>query len=622
MKISEYNPITFINGDERLLAVQNGVTKTIPTNMLSRLSSVGISSWVNVKDYGAVGDGITDDTVAIQNAINYASTINGTVIFPAKNYLVSIGLREESGSYDALVLKNNVTLFLNDSTITLSPNGEPRTSVVQIHRHNNVKVIGGKIVGDRYSHIGEPDVGNHSCLNVSHSTNVLIKDCTFTNSHGDGCSTSTISMYLQECVVTEGSPTITFVNTGQNAIRSPYIEVGFELYKNSLFPNGTRVLEIGNGTITFTNNAISSSASAVFIFNYPISQNIVFENILNIGNRRNGMVVESGRGISVINCAFVDTANGADGVAPGAGVDVEPYYGNTFLRDVYFRGCTFERNAMGGFFGQNCDYLVIEDCHISGEGIMCRGSKNVMITNCILSYASLKYSEAKITGCKFINGGIAIYNESTLFRDLDVEISENSFVANNESTSQFRVLTLFNIGSDINYYNKLIFRNNTIGLDNQTLSVGAIFGTDQKTPSLFNYIEFVNNTIIMDYNLCSGTQSVIISYLPNNRSAVISGNIFKIKVNTLYTYDDISLLLLRSGGYVQIKNNTIMIMNKAPINIFKVENTTEGSALYDIKDNDVICLGSYTPTSVVKIGTLNGSPTVRSSNNTLDGVVV
>lgn len=42
-------------------------------------------SIVNVKDYGAVGDGIADDTTAIQSAIT-AAGINGTILFPSGNF--------------------------------------------------------------------------------------------------------------------------------------------------------------------------------------------------------------------------------------------------------------------------------------------------------------------------------------------------------------------------------------------------------------------------------------------------------------------------------------------------------------------------------------------------------
>ena len=39
--------------------------------------------WVDVRAYGAVGDGVTDDSTAIQNAISAAQTANATVLFPS-----------------------------------------------------------------------------------------------------------------------------------------------------------------------------------------------------------------------------------------------------------------------------------------------------------------------------------------------------------------------------------------------------------------------------------------------------------------------------------------------------------------------------------------------------------
>ena len=44
----------------------------------------------NVKDFGAVGDGVTDDAAAIQAAINYAATNGRSVYFPAGTYNTSL----------------------------------------------------------------------------------------------------------------------------------------------------------------------------------------------------------------------------------------------------------------------------------------------------------------------------------------------------------------------------------------------------------------------------------------------------------------------------------------------------------------------------------------------------
>ena len=54
----------------------------------SQLTNVGVDR-VNVKNFGAVGNGETDDTTSIQNAINYAAENGKSVYIPAGHYLVT-----------------------------------------------------------------------------------------------------------------------------------------------------------------------------------------------------------------------------------------------------------------------------------------------------------------------------------------------------------------------------------------------------------------------------------------------------------------------------------------------------------------------------------------------------
>lgn len=59
----------------------------------------------NVKSYGAIGDGVTDDTLAIQATVDAIDSIGGTMFFPAGKYLVT----KQSGQSCAIRLKSWIT---------------------------------------------------------------------------------------------------------------------------------------------------------------------------------------------------------------------------------------------------------------------------------------------------------------------------------------------------------------------------------------------------------------------------------------------------------------------------------------------------------------------------------
>ncbi len=65
----------------------------------------------NVKDFGAKGDGVTNDTAAIQAAIDQAAQISGEIYFPAGTYIISFNKKRlDRTNPHALLLVSGVTL--------------------------------------------------------------------------------------------------------------------------------------------------------------------------------------------------------------------------------------------------------------------------------------------------------------------------------------------------------------------------------------------------------------------------------------------------------------------------------------------------------------------------------
>jgi hypothetical protein len=70
------------------------------TGILLASSTPGTAAWTgayNALAFGAVGNGVTDDTAALQRAIDAAQATGGTLFLPSRKYLLSASLRVRSG---------------------------------------------------------------------------------------------------------------------------------------------------------------------------------------------------------------------------------------------------------------------------------------------------------------------------------------------------------------------------------------------------------------------------------------------------------------------------------------------------------------------------------------------
>jgi len=104
---------------------------------------------VDVRDKGAKGDGNSDDTAAIQAAVDVVAGTGGTVLVPGGTYLV------DAVGKDRIRLKSDMTLRLaRGAVIKAMPTSSKKYAVLSISGASNVSVVGGTLEGERDRHQG------------------------------------------------------------------------------------------------------------------------------------------------------------------------------------------------------------------------------------------------------------------------------------------------------------------------------------------------------------------------------------------------------------------------------------------------------------------------------------
>ena len=148
------------------------------TAWCSRMPLARDAPTVNVRAKGALGDGVHDDTAAIQAAIDALPASGGTIRIPDGNYLIDAAR--------SLNLRSNVRLQMTPAaTLRAMANDLKRSYVIKVWRANNVQIIGGRVVGERAGHRGTTGEWGYG-ISIQASNNVSVTGTHISDCWGDG----------------------------------------------------------------------------------------------------------------------------------------------------------------------------------------------------------------------------------------------------------------------------------------------------------------------------------------------------------------------------------------------------------------------------------------------------
>jgi hypothetical protein len=273
------------------------------------------SAYVNVHTKGALGNGVHNDTAAIQAAIDSLPASGGTVFVPAGHYMID--------ATKGLKLHSHTRLKMDPAaTLEVIPNSSARYMLIQIYNATDVRVAGGNLIGDRVKHKGTKGEWGYG-INVTASTNVVLKDVKISNFWGDGIwigAKDVKKVHVRSDYVTVNN-VVSSNNRRQGLSIGPaqhvyIVNSTFQNTKGTLPEAGIDIEPMSEGktnTIRIEKNTFSGNNGNGIEMHAHISDIAIVGNTMK-GNRGFGVLGVSAPGVVVTGNTM--TENGLAGVRP------------------------------------------------------------------------------------------------------------------------------------------------------------------------------------------------------------------------------------------------------------------------------------------------------------------
>jgi len=251
--------------DGLFVAGSTGTQRTIQSKFLELQ--------ISVKDFGAVGDGRTDDTSACQAAI--AAVIaagGGTVFFPGGSYLISTSLKVTTKSISFLGVSASASVLKNGTTTgdvfyvtSVSPASFAQLGITASSNSSGVGIkigIGGIVTMDSLS------ISNHaSAVSSTGSATLTASNMTIiaaTGSASGGLSWNGSATVIGSSFTNDTGPGISLTGNGS------LVALG------SVVSGGTYAIDLATGTSMFAYGVRNTGNSGTFGFRAASGTKTIF----------------------------------------------------------------------------------------------------------------------------------------------------------------------------------------------------------------------------------------------------------------------------------------------------------------------------------------------------------